>query len=37
MILECGDGQVSGLAPDMSEFIFYSKFLNKFDTTKENT
>ena len=36
MILECGDGQVSGLAPDMSEFIFYSKFLNKFDNSPQN-
>lgn len=29
MILECGDGQVSGLSPGQSEFIYYSAFLEK--------
>ena len=29
MILECGDGQVSGLSPDQDEFIYYSVFLEK--------
>lgn len=29
MILECGDGQVSGLSPGQSEFIYYSVFLEK--------
>ena len=28
MILECGDGQVSGLSPGQSEFIYYSEFLD---------
>jgi hypothetical protein len=29
MVLECGDGQVSGLSPDQDEFIYYSIFLEK--------
>ena len=29
MVLECGDGQVSGLSPDQDEFIYYSVFLEK--------
>ncbi len=29
MILECGDGQVSGLSPNQDEFIYYSNFLEK--------
>ena len=28
IILECGDGQVSGLSPGQSEWTFYSNFLN---------
>jgi hypothetical protein len=29
MILECGDGQVSGISPGQSEFVYYSNFLEK--------
>ena len=28
MILETGDGQVSGLSSNQDQFVFYSKFLN---------
>lgn len=30
-ILECGDGQVSGLSNNQSEYIYYSNFLSKVD------
>jgi hypothetical protein len=29
IILECGDGQVSGLSNDQSEYIYYASFLNR--------
>lgn len=32
VILETGDGQVSGLSSNQDQFIFYSKFLNIFQT-----
>lgn len=33
VILETGDGQVSGLSQNQDQFIFYSKFSNIFQTT----
>ena len=36
MILECGDGQVSGLPRNQSEFIFYSSFLRFQETNTKN-
>jgi hypothetical protein len=32
IILECGDGQVSGLSSEQSEYIYYANFLDRVDS-----